>query len=130
MAYHKWSNPKLTLNGYKAILSCHVAQSSYFNRMVEKKIIWKIILTNPNDAMCQFFRLPRVNIFGVHYSRKCSCKCSCKNSSLYTYEISIFIFYKRNLHLSSTNSCRLQLVVIYNLSFVTMLIFSHCFIYN
>ncbi len=130
MAYHKWSNPKLTLNGYKEILSCHVAQSSCYNRMVEKIYIWKNILKNVNDAMCQFFRLPHVNIFGVHYSRKCSCKCSRKNSSLYTYKISILIFYKKIFHPLFVTSCCLQLVVIYNLSFVTMLIFSHCFIYN
>jgi hypothetical protein len=42
MAYHKWSNLKLTLNDYKAILSCHMAQSSCFNWMVEggKKYIF------------------------------------------------------------------------------------------
>jgi hypothetical protein len=38
MAYHKWSNPKLTPDDYNAILSCHVAQSSCFNWMVEEKI--------------------------------------------------------------------------------------------
>jgi hypothetical protein len=41
MPCHKWSNPKLTLDHYKAILSCHVAQFSYFNKMVEEK--WKYL---------------------------------------------------------------------------------------
>jgi len=62
MAYRKWSNPKLTLDGYRAILSCHVAHSSCFNKMVEeKKIIWQNILKNPNDAMCHILRLSHVN---------------------------------------------------------------------
>jgi hypothetical protein len=33
----KWPNPKLTLNDYREILSCHVAQFNCFNWMVEKK---------------------------------------------------------------------------------------------
>jgi hypothetical protein len=37
MAYHMWSNPKLTLDDYKEILSCHMAQYSYLNQMVEEK---------------------------------------------------------------------------------------------
>jgi hypothetical protein len=37
VAYHKWSNLTLTLNDYKAILSCHMAQFSCFNQMVEEK---------------------------------------------------------------------------------------------
>lgn len=36
-AYHKWSNPNLTLDDYRVILSCHVAQSNCFNQMVEGK---------------------------------------------------------------------------------------------
>jgi hypothetical protein len=37
MAYHKWSNLKLTLDDYRAILGHHMAQSSYYNQMVEEK---------------------------------------------------------------------------------------------
>ncbi len=64
MAYHKWSNPKLTLNDYRAILSCHMAQSSCFNKMVEKKeiCIWQNISKISNDATCHILRLPHVNI--------------------------------------------------------------------
>ncbi len=62
MAYHKWSNLQPTLNDYRAILSCHVAQSSCFNHMVEKIYIWQNISKNPNDVMCHIFRLPCVNI--------------------------------------------------------------------
>jgi hypothetical protein len=59
-----WSNPKLTLNDYKAILSCHVAQFSYFNRMVEKKEIFvcQNISKDSNDPTCHIFRQSHVNI--------------------------------------------------------------------
>jgi hypothetical protein len=42
-----------------AILGDHVAQSSCFNQMVEKKeiFIWKNISKNPIDAMCHILRL-------------------------------------------------------------------------
>ncbi len=59
MAYHKWSNLKLTPNDYNpklpcgAILGHHMAQYSCFNWIVEK---------DSNDAMCYIFRLPVVNI--------------------------------------------------------------------
>jgi hypothetical protein len=64
MAYHKWSNFKPTLNAYRAILICHVAQSNCFNQMVGKKNCLAKYFKNPNDAMSHIFRLPRVNIFG------------------------------------------------------------------
>jgi hypothetical protein len=50
VAYHKWSNLKLTLDDYRArflklpcgiILGHHVAQSSCFNWMVEKNFVWQ-----------------------------------------------------------------------------------------
>jgi hypothetical protein len=44
VAYHKWYNPKLTQDDYKAILSCHMAQFSCFNQKVEKKNKIKKIL--------------------------------------------------------------------------------------
>jgi hypothetical protein len=69
VAYHKWSNPKLTLDDYKAILNCHLAQfkaTTWHNLII--LIIWlkKIfglenILKNPNDVMCCILKLPRVN---------------------------------------------------------------------
>jgi hypothetical protein len=37
VAYHKWSNFKVTINDYRAILNYHVAKSKFFNQMVEKK---------------------------------------------------------------------------------------------
>jgi len=53
MAYHKWSNLKLTLNDYKAILNCHMAQSSCFNEWLKNiyLFIWQNVLKNPNDVM-------------------------------------------------------------------------------
>jgi hypothetical protein len=47
MPCHKWSNHKLTLDDYKAILSFQVAQSSYFNKMVEE---------NGNICLAKYFR--------------------------------------------------------------------------
>jgi hypothetical protein len=55
---------------------------------------------------------------GVHYSHK--------NLSLDTYKISMFIFYKKIFHPSYVTNGRLQLMVVYNLLFAIMLIFSHC----
>jgi hypothetical protein len=38
-----------------------MAQSSCFNQTIQKKIVWKNILKNPNDAMCCIYKLPHVN---------------------------------------------------------------------
>jgi hypothetical protein len=64
MAYHKWSNLKLTLSDNKGILSCHMAQSSCFNWMVEKKeiFVWQYISENSNDVKCHILKLQHVNI--------------------------------------------------------------------
>ncbi len=62
MAYQEWSNPKLALNDYNAMLSCHMVQSNCFNLMVENLFIWKNILKNPNDVMCHILKLPCVNL--------------------------------------------------------------------
>jgi hypothetical protein len=68
MAYHKWSNLKLTLNDYKAILSCHMAQSSCFNWMVEggKKNYFAKCFKNPNDVMNHILKLSHVNKLLMH----------------------------------------------------------------
>ncbi len=59
MAYHKWSNLKLTLNDYNlklprgSILGHHMAKYSCFNWIIEKNI---------NDATCYILKLSCVNI--------------------------------------------------------------------
>ncbi len=61
MPCHKWSNPKLTLDDYKAILSWHVAQSSYLNKMVEEK--WKYLF---GKIFQKIQMMPCVTFLGYH----------------------------------------------------------------
>jgi hypothetical protein len=116
-----------TLNDYKAILSYHVAQSSCFNWMVEKKeiFIWQNISKNPNDATCHILRLPCVNIL----------VCTIVTSVIANVVARIhpwirikfpYLYFIKKIHLLFATNGRLRLMVICNLSFATMLIFSHC----
>jgi len=79
MPCHKWSNLKLTLDDYKAILSCHVALSSYFNKMVEEK--WKYLF---GKIFQKFQMMPCVTFLGYHVWSNYCVHCSCINSSLDT----------------------------------------------
>jgi hypothetical protein len=118
MAYHKWSNLKLTINDYREIFNCHMAQSSCFNRMVEI-YIWQNILKNSNDATCQFFMLPHVNILVC---------------TIVANVVSVVARTHPWIHIKSPHSYsmkkyfirHLRLVVVCNLLFSTTLIFNHC----
>jgi hypothetical protein len=118
MAYHKWSNPKLTLNDYRAILSCHVAQSSCFNRTVEEFFFLK----TSNDATCYIFRLPHVNIL------VCTIVTNVVTNVVIKTHLWIRIKYPYSYSIKHYFICCLRLMVVCNLSFVTMMIFNRCVI--
>jgi hypothetical protein len=63
MAYHKWSNPKMTLNNYRAILSSTWHNLAALIEWLKKKMFfWQYISKSPNDAKYHICRLPHVNI--------------------------------------------------------------------
>jgi hypothetical protein len=121
---HKWSNPKLTLNDYRAILSCHVTQFSCFNWMVGKQIIWKNIFKNSNDAMCHIVRLLHVNILMCTIVANVIASVVTRTHPWISVKFPYFYSTKKYF------ICRLRLSVVYNLSFATMLIFNCCIACN